>query len=964
MTAQFSQTLAESYDMDEAELQCANLSDVEAYLKATLTPTQFARFHNFFSDFASGKYIISHRGTDLVHWHIDNDTAHRDGADGIEITAFDQVGRGQGMEFLSYTDLARSLQKEASLKEVTRIEISGTPMHATLEASMNFVDRADFQSEIDKLDTKNTHIPLDGGVAIAMKFGDRKEYFRILDIDDTTQMMTLMDSTRNVMHFTWAQFVDIASKHSQAFERLGNISTPGLFAKNAQITGLSEKKNKLHVKAAGSSDESVLWGFAHKEKKEWIEVKQHGSEVVLYRYRLDKEGKPGEKPKDESLFKSKVLDAQKMPLEFLKEYLENEEFTKPLGISPFKDTDVYKDDGKLPPTAEKPGWQRGKGSIFGMKWTSIGAVIQSFKMGKELLEYKMDEKKKLQSTEFFYKMAQKFGAQDGDWELQAMSQFANNIGELIEKRISRLEQLSADPRRREIRKILLTKPPKAFDLLAAMIVTVKMSGHLYPDSSLQDLQGHNYLWFRQLCTALGYNYNDELQKAIKKEREENSTTAEHISESILITRFLKTNSGKNPYIQAIRGGSKFWGAIPAGRNDQIEKGEKEVQERAKAGDKKNYIMSKYKSNELEIVVGAFPKLWQTDASPEYLAPAFVWTMSNATRIAHPELLQKFKKGNVYGEGFNFHAAQFGESNAEAKVYQNAVTAIVKHLSQPGGPLAGKDAMKVLSILNTIRDGAPDAHNEHLYRDLGKFWETHCKVLHPVLQGASPELFLAANNPALSDSERQAIRAYIGQNSDTTSLAMESFNKDMLKYGGYNYETNFIFSATEDKKHVSLAKQLKHIKIETDHVAMGAEQKYLWEGSILQFLDSLRTSPSFTGNPAYQQSQFEVLYREIMQFVSSSFVTMTKMDTDNWNALVAKQAYLQDLVKRGFDLSYENIFKTQGIDPNAMAKSYTRFKNGIIGEPYDPTSSSTTTSTSTTTHSVQSRVRQAMKIGES
>lgn len=238
-------------------------------------------------------------------------------------------------------------------------------------------------------------------------------------------------------------------------------------------------------------------------------------------------------------------------LEFLAEYLHNEKYTIPTHTNPIATTkkgkDIQDDTGKdtLP---NNNRWER-KASFFS-GWITVGSLIQTVKMGKDMIEHKLESKKRRKAAETLYKIA-KFTGQDSDFTRQVMSQFANNIGELIDKRISHLEELSGEPRRREIKKILLRKPPIAYDLMAAMVVTVKMSGHLYPDSLLDELQGRRYIWFEQLCVALGYDPNTEVKKAIAKEKAEN-TSAEHVHETILITRFLKTNSGNNPYIQALR----------------------------------------------------------------------------------------------------------------------------------------------------------------------------------------------------------------------------------------------------------------------------------------------------------------------------------------------------------------------------------------------------------------------------
>lgn len=94
-------------------------------------------------------------------------------------------------------------------------------------------------------------------------------------------------------------------------------------------------------------------------------------------------------------------------------------------------------------------------------------------------------------------------------------------------------------------------------------------------------------------------------------------------------------------------------------------------------------MSKFKSNEFEIVVGAFPELWAINADPEFLGPAFVWSMSNATRVAHPEVIQKMANANLYGKGLTFHALTFARDPESARLYQRTVTLLVHELVKQG-----------------------------------------------------------------------------------------------------------------------------------------------------------------------------------------------------------------------------------------------------------------------------------------
>lgn len=114
--------------------------------------------------------------------------------------------------------------------------------------------------------------------------------------------------------------------------------------------------------------------------------------------------------------------------------------------------------------------------------------------------------------------------------------------------------------RKEIRKILTTKPPKPIDILAAGIVILESTGVLYPDAELSDLQGERYIWFEQICLAIGLNPKEQMKNCYAKVVKDNPEAAHHVNEIDLIERMMKNNQAENPYIQAIGGGSKFWNA--------------------------------------------------------------------------------------------------------------------------------------------------------------------------------------------------------------------------------------------------------------------------------------------------------------------------------------------------------------------------------------------------------------------
>ena len=55
----------------------------------------------------------------------------------------------------------------------------------------------------------------------------------------------------------------------------------------------------------------------------------------------------------------------------------------------------------------------------------------------------------------------------------------------------------------------------------------------------------------------------------------------------------------------------------------------------------DYVLSKFASNEFEISLGAFPKIFDKSTSPEYLGVAFVLSVSNAPNYVHRETLDNF-----------------------------------------------------------------------------------------------------------------------------------------------------------------------------------------------------------------------------------------------------------------------------------------------------------------------------------
>lgn len=942
---------------DERETleKLSSFRDTVDYIQSHLSWPQFAKITDF-DQLWAGKYIISDRGSDQKkHWRIDeSDKLFPDGKRGIRIHGYSDMGEDAGAQNWTYEQFADRFMSE--VQETRGILVADDPdfLDPTLGYTLDTI--GNFQDKIDEIDSENRGKTLKAWMACTVKINWKKEYIRIKAIDEWTKTIQLQDFTgQDLPPLSWAEFLRIIDPEMDSkadFHRYSDISTPENFVANAGIAGLGFKDRKfVFGEDEKTKKPSELWGFRHKEKDKYLEVQfdATNNKVTLTEYsKIKKQGEPWKKKKDIPTGPQIkwVKIAEKYSLEFLKQYIDEEGFTLPVNYDPIKQAPAFQDDGTVP--GEHGHWHHRS------KWWMLAGlrnfhdIGKAFKMGLHMFEHMIEESHELHASEALYNFFLKTRGANDSLTIHAMGEFAGKVGEMVDKKMNHLKRLSAAPRRAEIRHILLTKPPKPFDLMAAMTVTVEMSGVLYPDSHLDDLQGNNYLWFRQLCNALNYNYNDEINAAIGKEQLEN-VNSPHIHETILITRFLKSHSEENPYIQSFKGGSKFWWAVVQWRNGQMEKGKNEVKERDSGQGRKEYIMAKYKSNELEIVAWGFPELYDKSIDPGVLGPAFVWSMSNATRIAHPTLLQNFRN-NILAHGLSFHALSFSGNNADGKIYQDTVTLVVEQLQKSWKlPL---EAKKTLEKLNSVRDANPDGHNPELYLDLGKFWDSYHAILNPVLQWADPMLFLLLEDPKIPDAQKSTVRKYVDTLRSMTGagrLKDKEPNPTLLQYGAYDYKNSIIFDTTNDGTLFSLKLQLSYMQLNsrTGEMYQKKDQE-LWNQSIVPYLEALRTNANFRDNESYQKRQFLVVHDEIMNFLRSSIPQQTYKD-----ALIT-QSYFRQLNALGFDVNYENVFQNTGLWQKidfGWEAAYGRFRNSQPG-------------TGRIISGVRKQTQQAMEMGSS
>lgn len=137
--------------------------------------------------------------------------------------------------------------------------------------------------------------------------------------------------------------------------------------------------------------------------------------------------------------------------------------------------------------------------------------------------------------------------------VDVMSQLINGTVDAIKKRYSGIE------RRNYLYKNIIGPgaKPKAHEVFAGLILVYEMSGTLYPDSPLQQLQGRKFLWFEKIANALGLDPRTEAANAYAKVLQGKEYVREHPPEEEMIERLFKTNQS-NKMVQAIGGGAKVW----------------------------------------------------------------------------------------------------------------------------------------------------------------------------------------------------------------------------------------------------------------------------------------------------------------------------------------------------------------------------------------------------------------------
>lgn len=507
------------------------------------------------------------------------------------------------------------------------------------------------------------------------------------------------------------------------------------------------------------------------------------------------------------------------------------------------------------------------------------------------------------------------------------------MGNLIESTVSDIKDKFAGAQRRKyIRdEILLNPKARPHEVLAGLMLVYDMSGTLYPDSFLQDLQGTKYHWFEKVAIAIGVNPRVAYRNCYEKVVSGKNEIKEHPPEEELIERLFKTYQEHNPFVQAIGGGAKVWKMAENGRQEQQAKGEKEViKEGATPLSRADYIVAKMDSNEFEISLGAIPKLLDKSSDAEFLGVMFAYTAGGAPDYVHYSTSDKIK--NIAYTGVPFHGFLFAKTPQSSQLYRNIIKMVLKKRAEEKLP----GAEEMFASYKKIEDNRPAKYShtknkdsDPIYKDLWAFWRKNYKVLHPILQGTDPTLQIMSMDENTSSKDVDDIKAYIGamHGESDAYFAREGLSKFKDDNG---YKGTFTPSQSMPYLNSDDGFQYRSIKMHLSALGFkeltgsmsGADRVDVFQAQILAYLDFIKNNPTFQRNPEYQKTQFMLSIQEIWKKFREKMSPVSReqfekgINTDSYKPFHMLKAY-------GLDLTTYDMLNKEPNDIDAEI-AYQRF----------------------------------------
>lgn len=467
-----------------------------------------------------------------------------------------------------------------------------------------------------------------------------REMVTVRNIDQTTKIISLELFSGQIVDVSFVDFMQTLALEEMKPRRVGDISSMENFAKNLEIIkndknqpikGVEVKNGQFVMPDPINPDiRHPLWGF--QGDKNFIQVETNASGEItatLIEYKTKQEREKEENDGDNLKYDEENI--KKIKNEAKREKLKNEAKQLTKSAHTFKNIsythllqliqatnatkpaikkDITKGDGKnkeMTPTEafeERHKVENGGYMSYGKPGFSlltIGDLKFRFEHIVNAYKEKWNHKKEVRSAYAFINM----NSLTGGGGVPAMARLINGTKDAWN------ERFKGKAMREHISSYVLKGNPKPHEILAGMMITIEMAGHLYPDTGLSDLQDNTYKWFNKVCLAIGVNPRSAFQQCFNKVVGNDEESRHHPPEEKLIERLFKMHQD-NPMVQAIGGGAPFWKAADNTKRSQTEKGAAEANDIPNGQDRISYAYAKMNSNEFEITLGAIPKIFDAE----------------------------------------------------------------------------------------------------------------------------------------------------------------------------------------------------------------------------------------------------------------------------------------------------------------------------------------------------------------
>ena len=830
-------------------------------------------------------------------------------------------------EELLYADLVKEFQTYTSrwgkvtildeaafehMKLTNRIpEISPEPELSNPEA---------FQARIDSLDPAHRDIAFEVGTYFQFWEEDEYDILKVDSINYTEQIISLQSEDGTIYpNIPFTGFIEWIRAEHETFARMKPIHDGDSFLEAFSEPGLSIHENSFQMQQWDGS-KSPIFGFKNANGA-IIKVEITGLNTVNILEPVS-DVKRENKEDGEVKYKKTKKYAKHADKSFrhLMRWVRGYKLTSLLDSDP----DAVK-EYEAPHLHMHGGFL---GRVMNWKtpydfWKAGGMIFHTF-------EHMLKEGAEFRSAESMFKMSKKLSKIPGFSMLEnhAMMDYSKHVNKTIEEKKGSIRNLKWARMRAEIVHIIENSNSRPEHLLAALLVTLEATGELYADSNLDKLSGKGHIWFDRIVRACWCDPAYEYKRCQERESAVNTETSNTLNEIILLDRFFKFNHENNIYIQAMGGPGVFGNTVREAREKNKQKWERESSEKLGAKDRAIYTISRFKSGEWSLVLGNIKGTMGKWPGQSSMGPAFVWSMSNVTKMAHPETLNDFK--NFTDAEWNpYHAFTFWRNDSLAWVYQSVVHTVVVMLADSGKlPEQARTRLKMIEL-----DRSEQLNNPNIYEVIHDFWLDYGKIIHPVLQLSDPLIAIQSKehrDPIVRTTFARYIRELDGTHEYAPSSAHP--NESIRNMGGYSHSEQFISSHSPiDSSTGFTYHTLKHyldlkINVVPKHGDMNeTDYKYFWKSAVIPYLESIKKSETFQWNTEYQKWQFSHINKEIVAWLRDKLKGATAAEKttleerkDMYERTIMRHPYMLELRDLWFDMSYENIL---GVD---NPKEYTTY----------------------------------------